>query len=315
MRLDLDRPFWPVLGSMFMFRLIIYLYELRREAARPPLAVTVAYFFPFQNVCFLFFPILDFRTFRDSYRSDFRWRDAQAGLVFVVRGLSHLLAYRVVKYYLLPSPHQLGDLPHLALFLAANYALYLHVSGYFHIVTGLFHLFGFGLPRTHHNYFLASSFTDIWRRINIQWKEFMAKLFFFPAFFAARRWGTRAAVVVAALWVFLATWLLHSLPGVLDRREVPAQPVRRDPVAGGRGSGRVEPAPGSGPVAAGRRPRPTNRSAARSSSPRASSACSCWSASSGRAGTRPRSSRSCEPALPARTDSPAAVGWSRASPR
>jgi hypothetical protein len=210
LRLEHDWPFWPVLGSMFMFRLIVYLFELRRAASRPPLDLTVAYFFPLPNVSFLFFPILDFQTFRETYRADAPWTAAQTGIVFIVRGLSHLLLYRVIKYYVLPAPHELGDLPHLALFLAANYALYLHVSGYFHIITGIFHLFGFELPRTHHNYFLASSFTDVWRRINIYWKDFMAKVFFFPAFFALRGRGTRFAMAAAALWVFLATWLLHS---------------------------------------------------------------------------------------------------------
>lgn len=29
---EVNEPFWPVLGSMFMFRLIIYLYELRRAS-------------------------------------------------------------------------------------------------------------------------------------------------------------------------------------------------------------------------------------------------------------------------------------------
>jgi hypothetical protein len=205
-----DEPFWPVLGSMFMFRLIVYLFEQRRAAGRPPLMLTLAYFFPLPNVCFLFFPILDFKTFRQTYRADAPWETAQTGVGWIARGLSHLLAYRVIKYYVLPAPFELGDLPHLALFLAANYALYLHVSGCFHIVTGIFHLFGFELPRTHHNYFLASSFTDIWRRINIYWKDFMMKLFFFPAFFALRGWGTRTAVAAAALVVFLATWLLHA---------------------------------------------------------------------------------------------------------
>ena len=161
-------------------------------------------------MCFLFFPILDFKTFRETHRADAGWHDAQGGVVYLVRGLSHLLVYRIIKYYVLPSPHQLGDLPNLALFMASNYALYLHVSGYFHIITGIFHLFGFGVPRTHHNYFLATSFTDIWRRINIPWKEFMAKVFFFPVFFAARGLRTRAAIIVAALWVFVVTWVLHS---------------------------------------------------------------------------------------------------------
>ena len=35
-RLDVSRPFWPILGSMFMFRLIVYLHEMRREQQRPP---------------------------------------------------------------------------------------------------------------------------------------------------------------------------------------------------------------------------------------------------------------------------------------
>jgi len=107
-------------------------------------------------------------------------------------------------------PARAGHLPHLALFLATSYALYLHVSGHFHIITGVFRLFGFGLPRTHDNYFLASSFTDIWRRINIYWKDFMVKVFFLPVFFALRGMGTRAATAIATLWVFLMTWLLHS---------------------------------------------------------------------------------------------------------
>lgn len=158
----------------------------------------------------MFFPILDFKTFRETYRADAPPEEAQTGVAWIVRGLSHLLAYRVIKYYVLPSPHELGDLPHLALFLAAYYALYLHVSGYFHIITGLFRVFGFELPRTHHNYFLASSFTDIWRRINVYWTNFMMKVFFFPTFFALRGWGTRTAAAVAVLWVFLATWLLHA---------------------------------------------------------------------------------------------------------
>lgn len=190
-------PFWPVLGSMFMFRIILYLHELRRSPERPSLPITLAYFFPLPNVSFLFFPILDFRTFRETYRPDARWADAQAGVGWIVAGLTHLLAYRAIKYFVLPDPYQLGDVPHLALFLAANYSLYLHVSGHFHIITGVLHLFGFKLPRTHDNFFLASSFTDVWRRLNIPWKDFMAKIVFTPAFFALRGLGTRGAAAVA----------------------------------------------------------------------------------------------------------------------
>jgi hypothetical protein len=71
-------------------------------------------------------------------------------------------------------------------------------------------MFGFNLPETHHLYFLATSFTDLWRRINIYWKDFVMKLFFYPTHFALRKIGTLRAMSVATLVTFLATWLLHS---------------------------------------------------------------------------------------------------------
>src|SRR5262249_34828026 len=129
-------PFWPVLGAMFMFRLIVYLYDTRHER-RPPLFQSLAYFFPLPNVCFTLFPVIDFKTFRRPYTDEDAAPIYLTGVEGIVRGLSHLLAYRYIKYSLLPQPHELRDLPHLALFLAANYALYLRVSGWFHIITGI----------------------------------------------------------------------------------------------------------------------------------------------------------------------------------
>lgn len=208
LRVDYPEPFWPVLGSMFMFRLIVYVYETRHERGWPS-ALTLAYFFPLPNACFLFFPIVDFKTLRATYGADSSLAVAQVGVGWIARGLAHLLAFRVIKYYVLPAPQELTDVGQLSLFLAANYALYLHVSGTFHIITGIFHLFGFALPRTHDCYFLASSFTDIWRRINVYWTSFMMKIFFNPAVYALRGWGMRVAVGVAGLCVFVATWLLH----------------------------------------------------------------------------------------------------------
>jgi hypothetical protein len=61
------------------------------------------------------------------------------------------------------------------------FLLYLRVSGQFHIIVGILHLFGFTCRRRT-RYFLASSFTDFWRRINIYWKDFMMKLFYYPRF-------------------------------------------------------------------------------------------------------------------------------------
>ncbi len=90
------------------------------------------------------------------------------------------------------------------------YLLYLRVSGQFHIIVGLLHLFGYDLPETHRRYLLASSLTDFWRRINIYWKDFMVKMVYFPVYFRLRKRGETQAQVVATAAVFVITWATHS---------------------------------------------------------------------------------------------------------
>jgi D-alanyl-lipoteichoic acid acyltransferase DltB (MBOAT superfamily) len=75
---------------------------------------------------------------------------------------------------------------------------------------GMLHLFGFQLPPTHHHYLLATGFTDYWRRINIYWKDFMVRLVFNPVVFRLKRWPQPAALAVATVVVFVATWALHA---------------------------------------------------------------------------------------------------------
>jgi hypothetical protein len=78
------------------------------------------------------------------------------------------------------------------------------------LIVGLLHLFGFNLPETHHRYLLAVSFTDFWRRINIYWKDFIMKIFFYPAYFRLKGLGPIRALALATLYAFFATWALHS---------------------------------------------------------------------------------------------------------
>jgi D-alanyl-lipoteichoic acid acyltransferase DltB (MBOAT superfamily) len=125
-------------------------------------------------------------------------------------GTIHLMLYRIV-YHRLYFPSEQVDGPlSLAGFLVWNYLLYLNVSGHFHIACGMLHLFGHQLPATHHNYLLASGFTDYWRRINIYWKDFMVRLVFNPVVFRLKHWPQTVALAVATVAVFLTTWLLHA---------------------------------------------------------------------------------------------------------
>jgi hypothetical protein len=201
---------WVILGSMFMFRLIIYLYDLKHRTAPFNLPRAISYFFLLPNTCFPLFPVVDYKTFCSTYYNEDWPRIYQSGLRWMLRGVFQLLLYRVIYQFAPLDVYKLSSALDVAGCMLGMYLLYLRVSGTFHLIVGLLHMFGFNLPETHHLYLLASSFTDFWRRINIYWKDFVMKLFFYPAHFALRKIGPIRAMCVATLVTFLATWVLHS---------------------------------------------------------------------------------------------------------
>jgi alginate O-acetyltransferase complex protein AlgI len=201
---------WPVLASMFMFRLIIYMYDLKHSKATPTLTSTLSYFFLLPNVVFPFFPVVDYSTFRRTYYNEDQHQIYQKGLQWISRGMIHLILYRYINYYLMIAPGDVSNTLELVRYLISNFALYLRISGQFHLIIGILHLFGFNLPETHHLYFLATSFTDLWRRINIYWTSFMMKVFYYPVYFRIRQWGTTTSLLLATCFVFVLTWFLHA---------------------------------------------------------------------------------------------------------
>jgi hypothetical protein len=202
---------WPILGSMFVFRLMVYLYDTHYQTAPVSAARTLSYFFMLPNVCFPLFPVVDYQSFARNYYDEDRYRIYQVGARWIFRGVVHLMLYRIVYKNWSISLYDVqnaGDLVHYAVW---SFLLYLRVSGQFHIIVGMLHLFGFNLSETHHLYYLSSSFTDFWRRINIYWKDFMMKVFFYPAYFRLKGYGASVALVASTLVVFLVTWLLHGV--------------------------------------------------------------------------------------------------------
>src|SRR6266480_3790750 len=201
---------WVVLGSMFMFRLMIYLYDLKGQAAPFSLAHAVSYFFMLPNVCFPLFPVVDYKTFCSTYYNEDWAPIYQNGLRWMFRGVVQLLLYRIIYQFAPLDVYKLTSALDVAGCMLGMYLLYLRISGTFHLIVGLLHMFGFNLPETHHLFYLATSFTDFWRRINIYWKDFVMKLFFYPTHFKLRKMGTLWAMSIATLATFFATWLLHS---------------------------------------------------------------------------------------------------------
>jgi D-alanyl-lipoteichoic acid acyltransferase DltB (MBOAT superfamily) len=201
---------WPILGSMFMFRMVVYLYDLRHDPTLASPARTLAYFFMLPNACFPMFPVVDSNAFRRNYFDRDAYATYQLGVDWMVRGVIHLLLYRYVYYNLALGPTEVTGPQQFVQYLVANFLLYLRVSGLFHLIVGMLYLFGFRLPETHHKYLLAASFTDFWRRINIYWKDFMQKVFYYPAVFKLKPLGITTAMVLATVWVFVLTWALHA---------------------------------------------------------------------------------------------------------
>ncbi len=201
--------FWPVLGSIFMFRLIVYLYDVRHAKTPPRLLDFVAYFLLLPNAYFLLFPVVDHATFLVCRDRRPLADTAQTGIRWIARGALQLVLYRLVDAYR-PDVAGATTVATVAAWMVMTYLLYLRVSGQFHIAVGMLHLFGFDLPETHRRYLLASSVADFWRRINIYWKDFILKLFYLPVFFRLRRSGELRAAAIATTVAFVATWILHS---------------------------------------------------------------------------------------------------------
>jgi len=203
-----SQAIWPILASMFMFRVIVYLYDSRYE--KISFTRGVSYFFMLPNVCFPLFPVVDYKGFRRTYYNEEQHKIYQTGIDWMVRGIVQLILYRVMYYYVAISPSEVIDPNSLTRYLISNFLLYLRISGDFHLITGMLHLFGFNVIPTHHLYCLAESFTDFWRRINIYWKDFMMKIFYYPIVFKLRRFGDVPALIITTIVVFIMTWLLHS---------------------------------------------------------------------------------------------------------
>ena len=95
---------WPILGSMFVFRLIIYFYDRSYETTPPRLSQTLGYFFLLPNVCFPLFPVVDFKKFCRHYYDEDRHKTYQVGIEWIWRGLLQLVLYRLIYYHLTLDP-------------------------------------------------------------------------------------------------------------------------------------------------------------------------------------------------------------------
>jgi hypothetical protein len=210
-RFPVPSNFWPVFGAVFMFRTIVYLYDIKHTRGPVSLKEYLSYFFLLPNYYFLVFPVVDFQTFRKSWLKRDIHTVAQQGVWWIFRGTTQILLYRII--YQMQGNLSAPSLPVtlvVAVKIACNFLLYMRISGQFHIIAGMMCLFGYDMPETNRRYLLSSSISDFWRRANIYWKDFMVKIFYFPAYFKMRRNGELRAQLLGTALVFVVTWFLHA---------------------------------------------------------------------------------------------------------
>jgi len=214
-----------VLGSMFVFRLSLFLYDKKFQKEETEFIKDWSYFFMFPNMSLLLFPVVDYKMFQKRYYDDEEIKIYKKGVQWVTLGVLHLVLYRFVYYYLLLPYVEVNDVYSFWHYAITNYMLIIRLSGIFHISVGVMCLFGFNLPKVFDNYFLASSFSDLWRRINIYFRDYLIRLFYYPLFFKLRKWGDLNAKVVAILIIFVITWFLHSFQWFWLRGSFPLRTV------------------------------------------------------------------------------------------
>jgi hypothetical protein len=201
---------FSVLGSMFMFRLSLFLYEKHHNPEAGRFIDDIAYFFMIPNMAITLFPVVDYRAFKEKTKSSEMWNTYKKGVQWMVLGVFHLLIYRLIYYYFYIPNEEVSDLFSFGHYAVTNYLLIIRLSGIFHFGVGVLCMFGFNLPSVFNNYFLASGFSDLWRRINIYYRDYVIKVFYYPLFFRFRKFGMIKAQIISILLIFALTWLLHS---------------------------------------------------------------------------------------------------------
>jgi len=212
-----------IFGSMFMFRMIVYVYEnqVNKKINSTPIMMQLNYFFMLPNLVLPLFPVVDYKLYVNSYLQRHPIEIYEKGLRWITRGFIHLLLYRFIYYYVATSSTNVVDIYTFFTHAVTSYLLILRLSGIFNIAVGILCLFGYDLPEAFNRYFLASSFSDVWRRINIYWKDFILKIFFYPLYFRFRGLKGNKRTLIITFICFMVTWALHSYQWFWLKSELP----------------------------------------------------------------------------------------------
>ena len=197
------------LGIIFMFRLIIYLYELKYERGEVSIWQRLAYFMMLPNLFFPIFPIVDYNAFKRKYYDDKEMVIYQRGIYLMANSVMLFLLYRVL-YYITPPAGDINNIQELFNYIVMAYLMMIRLVGVLTFAVGSLCIFGFNLPDIFNYMYFAKDFGDLWRRINIYWRDFLVKIIFNPIYFRLKKRGTKFAIIVATVILIIPNWFFHS---------------------------------------------------------------------------------------------------------
>ncbi len=198
-----------VIGSFFMFRTISFLHEIKFMKKEVNRIDSINYFLLTPNFSLPLFPIVDYKSFINSYEG-INYNTLKRGSLFICRGLFQMILYRYIYHEIIIPFNQIHTISEVILYLVANFMIVLRVIGAFHIAIGLVIITGYNIPDIFNNIFFSTGFSDLWRRTNMYWRNFMIKIFYYPIYFKIKKIGTYNALFLATFVSFFITWLLHT---------------------------------------------------------------------------------------------------------
>jgi hypothetical protein len=201
----------PYIASLCMFRMVSYLFHKNQNIKDVPLFRRLNYFFLLPNLVFLLFPIIDYKSYVETYYARPAIEIYRKGIFRITMGIVLLMIHRVVYYYWTIPPADVKNLTTLISYNFICYFLIIQIVGMFQICVGWITLFGHDLSAIFENFFFAKGFSELWRKINHYWRDFIVKTFYYPLFFRLRKIGIYKSMVITGLVTFFFSWMMHSL--------------------------------------------------------------------------------------------------------
>lgn len=209
----LNSPFSPhvlvTTAGILMFRSILFYYETGHFNDENTWISKLNYFLLPPNIVFPLFPIVDYQKFTKSFYNTHAINIYQRGINLILWSVTCLLIYRGIYYFFMPDIMRLKNILDVSWYMVATYLTVIRLIGILSLSVGVLRLFGYNLPEIFNSIFLATSFSDIFRRINLYWKDFILKIGYYPLYFYLRKKKVNHLILWSLISAFILTWFFH----------------------------------------------------------------------------------------------------------